>query len=81
MDKKEILEKVTLIFRDILDNDEIELEYNTTSDNIEEWDSLTNVQLIVAIEKYFNIRFTSIEIVSWKNVGELVDNISKKILA
>ena len=78
MDKKRIIGEVQEIFRDVLDNEEIELTNETTADDIEEWDSLTHIQLIVAIEKHFQIRFTSREILSWQNVGEMIDCIASK---
>ena len=46
---------------------------------MEEWDSLSHVQLIVAIEKAFGIKFTSNEILSWSNVGQLVDSIENRL--
>lgn len=78
MGRTEILNEVQDIFRDILDNEEIELTDTTTADDIDEWDSLTHIQLIVAIEKYFKIKFTSKEILSWNNVGEMIDCIASK---
>lgn len=78
MEKNQILAEVQEIFREVLDNEEIELQFNTTSDDIEEWDSLTHIQLIVAIEKHFKIKFTSVEIMSWKNLGEMIDCIILK---
>ena len=55
MEKTEILVKVQDIFRDVLDNEEIVLNNDTSADDIEEWDSLSHIQLIVAIEKHFKI--------------------------
>jgi len=78
MDNNKILEEVKEIFRDVLDNEEIELQFETTADDIDEWDSLSHIQLIVAIEKHFKIKFTSKEILSWKNVGEMIDCIMTK---
>lgn len=52
MEKNEILAKVQDIFRDILENEEIILSNETTADDIEEWDSLSHIQLIVTIEKH-----------------------------
>ena len=78
MEKNQILEEVQEIFREVLDNEEIVLASETTADNIEEWDSLTHIQLIVAIEKHFKIKFTSKEILSWQNVGEMIDCIATK---
>lgn len=72
MDNNTILEEVQEIFRDVLDNEEIELSFETTADDIDEWDSLSHIQLIVAIEKHFKIKFTSKEILSWNNVGEMI---------
>jgi len=78
MEKNDVLIMVQEIFREILDNDEIILSEETVADDVEEWDSLTHIQLIVAIEKKFKIKFNSQEILSWKNVGEMIDSITKK---
>jgi len=78
MEKAEILERVQTIFSDILDDDSIILTSETMADDIEGWDSLTHIQLIVAIEKSFKLKFTSREILTWKNVGEMIDSISLK---
>lgn len=78
MEKAQILEEVQEIFRDVLDNEDIVLADETTAEDIEEWDSLSHIQLIVAIEKHFKTKFTSKEILSWKNVGEMIDCISTK---
>ena len=75
----EILKEFNEIFKDILDNDKIVLTMNTIAKDVEEWDSLSHIQLIVAIEKHFKIRFLSSEIRSWKNVGEMIDSVSKKL--
>ncbi|KXH83021.1 MULTISPECIES: acyl carrier protein [Chryseobacterium] len=78
MNKDEILAKLTGIFHDELDNDAIVLSFETTAEDIEEWDSLSHIQLIVAVEKAFGVRFTSSEIQSWNNVGEMIDCILAK---
>lgn len=80
MERQEIFEKLNEIFEDVLDLGETPtlMDY-TTTDDIEEWDSLSHIQLVVTIEKSFNIKFNSSEILSWKNVGEMVDTIIEKI--
>ena len=79
MDSSEILKQVTEIFKDVLDNDDIILARETTAHDIEDWDSLTHIELTIAIEKQFRLRFISAEIRNWKNVGEMCDTISKRL--
>ena len=79
MTQEDILSKVQNIFRDVLDEENISLTSQTTANDIEEWDSLTHIQLVVAIEKSFKIKFTSKEILSWKNVGGMVETIHAKL--
>ena len=78
MDRGEILRIVITIFHDVLDNENVILTDETTAGDVEEWDSLSHIQLVVAIEKTLKIRFTSKEIQSWKNVGEMIDCIETK---
>lgn len=79
MERSEIFEKLTEIFIDVLDLDECELTDETSANDIEEWDSLSHIQLIVAIENEFKIKFTSLEIMKWANVGELINTLEEKL--
>ena len=79
MERTDIFERLNEIFIDVLDLDECELTDETSANDIEEWDSLSHIQLIVAIEKALKIKFSSLEIMKWKNVGEMVDSIQEKI--
>jgi len=78
MDRQEILKQVNNIFIDVLDDEDIVIEEKTQAKDVDEWDSLTHIQLVVAIEKHFKIRFTSKEIQSWKDVGEMFNTIQEK---
>lgn len=81
MERNQIMDQVTAIFKDVLDNDAITLTDATTAKDVEEWDSLSHIPLVVDIEKHFKIRFTAKEIHSWQNVGELVNSVSGKVLS
>lgn len=79
MNKEQILSEITTIFKDVLDDEDVALTSETVATDVDGWDSLSHVMLVVAIEKHFKIRFTSKEIQSWKNVGEMVGSIADKL--
>ena len=79
MERSEILAKVEEIFREELELDDLVLTNETTADDVEEWDSLSHVQLVAAMEEAFGIEFKSREILSWENIGDLIDSIEKKL--
>lgn len=78
MSHDEILEQINEIFIDVIDNEDVKLKDETRAGDVDGWDSLTHIQLVVAMEKHFKIRFTAKEIQSWKNVGELIQSIQSK---
>lgn len=71
-DKDVIQVRLTAIFRQVFDDDSIELFDEMTADDIDEWDSLTHITLIVAAEKEFEVRFNAAEIQRLKNVGGMI---------
>ena len=79
MERKDILYQIKDIFIDTLENKKIVIEETTQASDIDEWDSLTHIILVAAIEKNFKIIFNSTEILSWKNIGEMVNCIEGKI--
>jgi acyl carrier protein len=76
---EEVMAEVNRIFREVLNNDSIQLKYQTTANDVAEWDSLNHIELVVAIEKHFRIRFNFAELQKFKNVGEMCDNIAAKL--
>ncbi len=78
MTREEVYESLTEIFRDVFDDDEITLNDETTADDIEEWDSLEHINLVVEIENEFGIKFNMGEVNKMKNVGEMVDLIMER---
>lgn len=79
MDRHAILDKLTAVFRDIFDDDTIVISLETTAKDIEEWDSANHINIIVATEALFGIRFKSAEIEELHNVGEFVALIERKL--
>lgn len=79
MGKKEILLELEEIFKNTFELDSVKLTETTKADDIEEWDSLSHIQLVVAIEKHFKIRFLSKEIQSWKKTGDMIESIHNKL--
>jgi len=59
MEPRQALEEVTAIFRQVLDDESVVLRETTTADDIEGWDSLTHIQLVVAVERHFGVKFTA----------------------
>ncbi|MGN0578980.1 MAG: acyl carrier protein [Ruminiclostridium sp.] len=75
----EIYERLNSVFRDFFDDEEIELDADTTADDIEDWDSLNHITLMAAVEDEFGIRFTMGEVSGMENVGEMVEIIKRKM--
>ena len=69
----EVMGLLNPIFRDVFDDDELVIKANTTAKDIDGWDSLTHIRLVISIEKAFDLRFTAAEISALENVGEMVE--------
>lgn len=74
-----VLEKLTAIFREVFDDEDIVIGPETTANDIEGWDSLSHVNLIVAVETRFNIRFSKKELLTFRHVGDLLASIESKV--
>jgi len=68
-----MLETLTAVFRDVFEDEELEISRETTATDIPDWDSLRHVTLMLNVEKTFGVRFSSAEIANLKDVGELLD--------
>lgn len=81
MTEAEIWATLTEVFRDIFEEDDLTLSPEMTADDVEDWDSLSNVQLLIAVERAFKgLRFNTGEIANLKNVGELVSVIARRLI-
>jgi acyl carrier protein len=76
----EINEKLTNVFREVFDDDSLTLSDDMTSDDVDAWDSMSHVNLILAIEIAFDIEFTQSEIQNFANAGDLKRSITSKIV-
>ncbi len=79
MDKREIVAKLTEIFRDVFDDDSINITPQMSADDLEEWDSISHISLISSVEGEFGIKFSMPEVVGMKNVGEMVNIIFERV--
>lgn len=79
MTREEVYEILNGVFQDVFDDEDITVNDATTANDIEDWDSLEHINLVVAVEKKFNIKFNMGEVNDFKNVGEMVDIILKRI--
>ncbi len=73
MTREEVFIKLNEIFQEVFDDEDIEVFEETTSEDIEDWDSLEHINLVAAIEQEFDMKFTMAQVVGMKNVGEMVD--------
>ena len=78
MNANSTLAEVKETIADVLDVDDLDIDETTTADDVEEWDSLSHVRLMVALERRFGIKFTNSEVESLTNVGDLVKMIDAK---
>ncbi|MCR5233578.1 MAG: acyl carrier protein [Lachnospiraceae bacterium] len=78
MTRQKIMEKVNEIFRDVFDDDTLVITDSTNSDDIEDWDSLEHISLIISMEKEFDMKFDIKEVNKLENVGQMVDMIYDK---
>jgi len=72
-------EQLNSIFCKVFDDKDIKITKETTANDIDEWDSLSHVNLVVAIERSFGIKFKNSEIIKWKNVGQMLDSINERL--
>ena len=79
MTREEVFAKLNEVFQDEFDDDSITVREETTANDIDDWDSLEHINLIIAIEKKFGLKFTMMEVTGLENVGEMVDVILKKV--
>ena len=75
---RDTYKKLTKVFREVFDDDSIELTPETTANDIEDWDSVEHINLIAAVEDAFGMRFQMREVSGMKNVGEMVQIIESR---
>lgn len=79
MDQPQIYTRLASVFRDVLDEDDLVLTPEITADDVDGWDSLSHIRLVLAVSKAFGVKFSASEIGGLKNVGEFVELIQKKM--
>ena len=72
------MERLNQVFQQVFDDDELQITRQTSAQDVEGWDSLMHVTLIVNVERAFDVRFSSAEVASLKDVGDLLDLIAAR---
>jgi acyl carrier protein len=67
-----LLSGLTTVFREVFDDDELELKPEMTADDVDGWDSLAHIRLILSVQKAFGVKFSPVEMNRLKNVGDLI---------
>lgn len=75
----EIYERLTGVFHDVFDDEDLVLTPQLTANDVEGWDSLTHIRLVLSVEKEFGVKFSSGDVARLKNVGEFAELIAKKL--
>ena len=73
MTREEAYSRLTMIFQEVFDDDTIQLQDETTADDIDGWDSFEHINLVVAVQDEFSFKIPMSKVVTMKNVGEMVD--------
>jgi acyl carrier protein len=81
VDKAEVLSQVRDILADVLDLPDLQVTVETTAEDVEGWDSFNHINIVVAVESKFGIKFHTAEVEELRNVGDLVELIEKKLKA
>ena len=76
-----VLEELQSIFREVLDQPQLNLTRESNASNVDDWDSLAHINLVTSIEKHYKIKFALGELQELKNVGDMIDLIKLKIAA
>ncbi len=79
MDETETYAALTAVFRQVLEDDTIVLTPTTTAEDVEEWDSMNHIFIVVELEKRFGVKFHAAEMEELKNVGELAALVQQKV--
>ena len=78
-DRKELQAKAEAIFREVLDVPDLKLRDDLAARDLENWDSLNHITLVMSLEESFEVKFSTREVMGWRNVGEMLDTLVSKL--
>lgn len=81
MSRDEVTSILQVVFRDVFQDDELIIGDDTTAEDVPTWDSLTNIQMVLAVEQAFRIRLTAAQVSGLENVGDLISVVEAKVAA
>jgi|MEHZ01.4.fsa_nt_MEHZ011091739.1_3 acyl carrier protein len=77
--REEYKQKAEEIFQEVFDQPELKIFDEMVAQDVPDWDSLNHITLVVSLEEEFNLKFTTKEVMSWKNVGEMLDTLTERV--
>ena len=78
MNRSDVLARLQPLFRDLFEDADLEISEQTNAEDIPDWDSLANVNLVLAVERELNVQFDTEEITAFQNVGDMITSILEK---
>lgn len=81
MDRDALLQEVEAVFRDVFEDDELKISAETKAEDVDGWDSLMHVSLMINVERVFGVKFSASQVASLKDVGELVNLLESRLAA
>lgn len=77
--QEELVKKLTLVFQDVFDDDDLAIYPEMTAADVDDWDSLKHITLVLAVEKAFQIRLKAAEVGALENVGQMIELLQKRL--
>lgn len=76
--RSQVRTEVEIVFQEVFDRSDLVVTDEMVANDVESWDSLVHITLVISLEERFDIRFSTREVMGWKNVGEMIDTLIER---